>query len=54
MDSESQKDELRREIQQIKDSLPSHSVPPAMLIRLEELELQLEELEEPPGEGGDA
>jgi hypothetical protein len=54
MDLESQKDELRREIQQLKDALPPHSVPPAMLIRLEDLELLLEELEGTAGKGEDA
>jgi hypothetical protein len=36
--------ELEREIQELEASLPAHSVPPSMLIRLEELEDELEEL----------
>lgn len=36
--------ELEREIEEIKRSLPAHSVPPAMLLRLEELEEKREEL----------
>lgn len=36
--------ELQQEIEEIQASLPAHSTPPAMLLRLEELEEQLEEL----------
>lgn len=35
---------LEQEIQRLKASLPAHSVPPSMLIRLEDLEDQLAEL----------
>lgn len=38
--------ELREEIREIKASLPAHSVPAATLIRLEELEEELAELQE--------
>jgi hypothetical protein len=37
-------EDLEAEIEEIKRSLPAHSVPPAMLLRLEELEEQREEL----------
>jgi TolA-binding protein len=43
--------ELREEIEEIKASLPAHSVQAASLIRLEELEERLAELE---GGGEDA
>jgi hypothetical protein len=36
--------ELEREIRELGASLPAHSVPPSMLIRLEELEDELEAL----------
>ena len=36
--------ELEREIRELEASLPAHSVPPSMLIRLEELEDELEAL----------
>jgi len=35
---------LKREIEELEASLPAHSVPPSMLIRLEELEEELAEL----------
>ncbi len=35
--------ELERRIADLEDRLPKHSVPPAMLIELEELEMALEE-----------
>lgn len=38
--------ELEREIRELEASLPAHSVPPSMLIRLEELEAELEALRE--------
>jgi uncharacterized protein involved in exopolysaccharide biosynthesis len=43
--------ELREEIEEIKASLPAHTIKAATLQRLEELEDQLHELE---GEGQDA
>ena len=36
---------LTRELEALKRSLPAHSVKPAMLIRIEELEEELETLE---------
>jgi hypothetical protein len=39
--------ELEREIADLKARWPKHSVPPAMLMRLEELEEELERLREP-------
>lgn len=38
-------DRLRRERDEVQASLPAHSVPPAMLIRLEDLEEQIAALE---------
>jgi hypothetical protein len=38
--------ELEREIADLKVRWPKHSVPPAMLMRLEELEEELEQLKE--------
>jgi hypothetical protein len=38
--------ELEREIADLKARWPKHSVPPAMLMRLEELEEELERLKE--------
>lgn len=35
---------IRQQIREIEASLPAHSIPPSMLIRLEELEDQLAEL----------
>ena len=43
--------DLREEIEEIKASLPAHSIQAAVLQRLEELEEQLEQLEK---EGEDA
>jgi uncharacterized small protein (DUF1192 family) len=36
--------QLEREIEQVKARLPKHSVPPAMIIELEDLEEELEML----------
>ncbi len=47
-------DDLILEIQEIRDSLPSHSVPASMLIRIEELEDQLEALNQARSGGTDA
>ena len=38
--------QLEREIADLKARWPKHSVPPAMLMRLEELEEELEQLKE--------
>ena len=35
-------EEIKAEIDEIRASLPAHSIPPSVLIRLEELEEQLE------------
>jgi len=43
-------EDLKKEIEEIKASLPEHSVPASMLIRLEELEDRLKELQEDSGE----
>lgn len=37
-------EELEREIEEIKRSLPAHSIPTAMLLNLEDLEEELEQL----------
>lgn len=36
-------EELRRQIEDLKKRLPAHSVPPAMIAELDELEEKLEE-----------
>ena len=46
VDKEQKIKELREEIEEIKASLPAHSVQAATLILLEELEERLAELEE--------
>ena len=51
VDKEQEIRELREEVEEIKASLPAHSVLAATLLRLEELEERLEELE---GEGENA
>lgn len=38
--------ELEREIREVEASIPAHSVPASMLIRLEELEDELEKLKQ--------
>ena len=38
-------EEIEQEIEEIKKSLPAHSIPAAMLIELEELEEKLEQLQ---------
>ena len=45
VDKQREIQQLREEIQEIKASLPAHSVQAAALLRLEELEERLEELE---------
>jgi hypothetical protein len=44
MDDEKRMEELEVAIAQVKARLPKHSVPPAMIIELEELEEELEAL----------
>jgi hypothetical protein len=36
---------LKQQIAELESSLPAHSIPPSMLIRLEELEEELERLQ---------
>ncbi len=38
-------EEIEQEIEEIKKSLPAHSIPAAMLLELEELEEKLEQLQ---------
>ena len=40
------KEELEKEITEIKENWPAHSLPPGLLLRLEELEEQLIQLQE--------
>jgi polyhydroxyalkanoate synthesis regulator phasin len=40
--------QLERQIEELKARLPKHSVPPAMIVELEELEEQLEALQAHP------
>ncbi len=44
-------EDLRQEIEEIQKSLPAHSVPASILLRLEELQERLDQL---LGEGSDA
>ena len=39
-------EELREKIQQLRDQFPAHTIPPAMMAQLDELEDELDELEE--------
>ena len=43
-------EEIKTEMDEIRASVPAHSVPPSILLRLEELEDQLEALLEEEGE----
>jgi len=45
--------ELEREIEEMKARLPKHSVPPAMIIELEDLEEELEMLKARESRGSD-
>jgi hypothetical protein len=45
--------ELEREIEETKARLPKHSVPPAMIIELEDLEEELETLKARDSRGSD-
>ena len=38
-------EELKKQIEDLKARLPAHSIPPAMIAELDELEAELEELE---------
>jgi hypothetical protein len=44
MDENRQIEELKRQIEDLKKRLPAHSIPPAMMAELDELEEQLEEV----------
>ena len=46
MTTQQRLEELEQEIEEIKRSLPAHSIPTAMLLTLEELEEELEQLQE--------
>ena len=45
MSKQQRLEELEEQIEEIKGSLPAHSIPTAMLLNLEELEEELEELQ---------
>lgn len=51
VDEQQEIENLKGEIEEIRKSLPAHSVPASILLRLEELEERLEGL---TGEGSDA
>jgi len=46
MSNQQRLEELEEQIDELKRSLPAHSIPTAMLLTLEELEEELEELQE--------
>lgn len=43
--SNHRREEIQREIEEIKARWPAHSLPPGLMARLDELELELETLE---------
>ena len=45
MDPKLQRIELEAQIEELENNLPAHSIPPAMIMRLEELEDKLAQLE---------
>lgn len=45
MSKQQRLEEIEQEIAEIKRSLPAHSIPTAMLLNLEELEVELEKLQ---------
>jgi hypothetical protein len=47
-------EDLQTRIRDLKDALPAHSIPPAMLIELEDLQEQLEKMVEGMGDEPDA
>ena len=51
MSKQQRLEELEEQIEEIKGSLPAHSIPTAMLLNLEELEEELEKLQK--GSEGD-
>ena len=46
-------EELKRRIEDLKKRMPAHSIPPAMMAQLDELEEQLEEELKKQGSQGD-
>ena len=46
IDPELQRIELKTQIEELKNNLPAHSIPPAMIMRLEELEDKLAQLKD--------
>ena len=54
MSKQQRLEELEGQIDEIKRSLPAHSIPAAMLLTLEDLEEELEELQEAAREESDA
>ena len=45
MTTQQRLEELEQQIEELKKSLPAHSIPTAMLLTLEELEEELEQLQ---------
>ena len=54
MVNEQRLDEIEVQIDEIKKSLPAHSIPAAMLLKLEELEAERDQLLAEQGRGLDA
>ena len=54
MQTKQRLEELEGQIDELKRSLPAHSIPAAMLLNLEELEEELEKLQETAREESDA
>jgi hypothetical protein len=46
IDPKSQRIELEAQIEELENNLPAHSIPPAMIMRLEELEDKLAQLKD--------
>ncbi len=46
IDLKSQRIELEAQIEELENNLPAHSIPPAMIMRLEELEDKLAQLKD--------
>lgn len=51
-DNEARIAQLERQIEELKRRLPAHSIPPAMMAQLDELEEELAHLQAKPGPGG--
>ena len=54
MSKQQRLEELEQQIEEIRRSLPAHSIPTAMLLNLEELEEELEKLHKSSGGEDDA